>query len=187
MVKIGDFERVRFSICGCSHRDYGRMIPNLENFARLDRDRVPPGYAGGCFCARHEREFSALHSFYLLLLLLYCYCRISHFWCFVCSCISWCSSFSKRKKRVSIGIPKFYGKYEVIVSPLMKILNLNFVVAQRTFQKENECVSDSSLQLGLFEKFVASILSRLLSVNSGQIQMFLHLPVLVHCILMYFS
>ena len=74
-----------------------------------------------------------------------------------------------------------------IVSPLMKILNLNFVVAQRTFQKENECVSDSSLQLGLFEKFVASILSRLLSVNSGQIQMFLHLPVLVHCILMYFS
>jgi len=67
MVKIGDFERVRFSICGCSHRDYGRMIPNLENFARLDRDRVPPGYAGGCFCARHEREFSALHSFYLLL------------------------------------------------------------------------------------------------------------------------
>ena len=114
MVKIGDFERVRFSICGCSHRDYGRMIPNLENFARLDRDRVPPGYAGGCFCARHEREFSALHSFYLLLLL-YCYCRISHFWCFVCSCISWCSSFSKKKenkKRVSIGIPKFYGKYE---------------------------------------------------------------------------
>ena len=61
MVKIGDFKRVRFSICGCSHRDYGRMIPNLENLARLDRDRVPPGYAGGCFCARHEREFSALH------------------------------------------------------------------------------------------------------------------------------
>ena len=113
MVKIGDFERVRFSICGCSHRDYGRMIPNLENFARLDRDRVPPGYAGGCFCARHEREFSALHSFYLLLLLLlYCYCRISHFWCFVCSCISWCSSFSKKKKKMSIGIPKFYGKDE---------------------------------------------------------------------------
>ena len=142
MVKIGDFERVRFSICGCSHRDYGRMIPNLENFARLDRDRVPPGYAGGCFCARHEREFSALHSFYLLLLLLlYCYCRISHFWCFVCSCISWCSSFSKKKKKEWVSeFRSFMGKMK-IVSPLMKILNLNFVVAQKNFSKRKRvCV-----------------------------------------------
>ena len=49
--------------------------------------------------------------------------------------------FKKEKKRVSIGIPKFYGKDEdslenmKIVSPLMKILNLNFVVAQKNFSK----------------------------------------------------
>ena len=94
-------------------------------------------------------------------------------------------SIKKRKHRWSIFTP--YSD-----KTLQKWWNRRFAnkengAPQRATLKEKECVSDSSLQLGLFEKFVASILSRLLSVNSGQIQMFLHLPVLVHCILMYFS
>jgi hypothetical protein len=40
------------------------MIPNLENLAGLDRGRVPPGYAGGRLSVMHEREFSAVHSFF---------------------------------------------------------------------------------------------------------------------------
>ena len=31
-------------IRGRATEDCGRMIPNLENLAGLDRDRVPPGY-----------------------------------------------------------------------------------------------------------------------------------------------